>query len=515
MGKKKSVVLMTLLTIVILGLCILTAFPSFTIPFSGGIESWNSAVMQFDLGMDLNGGYYAYYYPEGVISETEYETNVSMMEEDKAKEYGADYVKHGTLYIHKDAEYGIVDEEGKIEPEFLETFNKAAEAISARYADKGLADFSVSVVDDIALRIQLPASETSKNYDAATQASQMFSSFAFTDNLTIKKGGEVIEELDADEATIADVLKEVKVKTRYEAAYLEFNFTDLGKDMIKAFVEENEKAIEDAEAKTEAGTETTPETTTLEFFLGEEEEAFMTVTHEMVNGSVVEYALAEDSDISYIETLAVVINSVIEYGDFDIKFVISNIRQFEAVAGENTLVWLYVVLFVVLVALVVFGIVKMGRFGIVGAYTSLSYLIITGLLFAFGSSGVFVVTIGSLAAFLFGLVLVNVLQYYIYNAIKKEFSLGKTVESSVKGGYKKTFWGIVDIYAVLLLGALFFLIGCGGFGAMASQLVICVLVAAFCNLLWARGINHVLLSASKDKYKYYRLVREDDEDDDE
>ena len=512
MGKKKSVVLMTLLTIVMLGLLFLAAFPS--IPVSG-IAHWNAAVMQFDLGMDLNGGYYAYYYPKGVVSETDYETNVSMMEEDKAEEYAADYVKHGTLYISKDAEYGIVDEEGKIEPEFLETFNKAAEAISARYADKGLADFSVSVVDDIALRIQLPASETSKNYDAATQASQIFSSFAFTDTMTIKKGGEVIEELDGDDATIADVLKSVKVKTRYEAAYLEFNFTDLGKEMIKAFVEENETAIEEAEAATEAGTETTAETTTLEFFLGEDEEAFMTVSHDMVNGSVVEYALAEDSDISYVETLAVLMNSVIEYGDFDIEFEISNIRQFEAVAGENTLVWLYVVLFAVLVALVAFGIVKMGRFGIVSAYTSLSYLVITGLLFAFGSSGVFVVTIGSLAAFLFGLVLVNVLQYYIYNAIKKEFSLGKTVESSVKGGYKKTFWGIVDIYAVLLLGSLLFLIGCGGFGAMASQLVICVLTAAFCNLLWARGINHVLLSASKDKYKYYRLVREDDEDDDE
>ena len=473
----------------------------------------------------MNGGYYAYYYPKGVVSETDYETNVSMMEEDKAEEYAADYVKHGTLYISKDAEYGIVDEEGKIEPEFLETFNKAAEAISARYADKGLADFSVSVVDDIALRIQLPASETSKNYDAATQASQIFSSFAFTDTMTIKKGGEVIEELDGDDATIADVLKSVKVKTRYEAAYLEFNFTDLGKEMIKAFVEENETAIEEAEAATEAGTETTAETTTLEFDFGENASAFLSfflgdktalsVTHEMINGSTIEYALAEDADITMVETLAVIMNSIIEYGDFDLEFEISNIRQFEAVAGENTLVWLYVVLFAVLVALVAFGIVKMGRFGIVSAYTSLSYLVITSLLFAFGSSGVFVVTIGSLAAFLFGLVLVNVLQYYIYNAIKKEFSLGKTVESSVKGGYKKTFWGIVDIYAVLLLGSLLFLIGCGGFGAMASQLVICVLTAAFCNLLWARGINHVLLSASKDKYKYYRLVREDDEDDDE
>ena len=97
MGKKKSVVLTVLITIVMVALLVLTAFPSFTIPGTEGIKLWNPAVMQFDLGMDLGGkhvadsrvggGYYAYYYPEGVISEVEYETNVRLLEgEDLADE---------------------------------------------------------------------------------------------------------------------------------------------------------------------------------------------------------------------------------------------------------------------------------------------------------------------------------------------------------------------------------------------------------------------------------------------
>ena len=62
---------MVILTIVIVVLCALTIFPAFAIP--GTVKMWNPAVLQYDLSTDLNGGYYAYYYPKGVITETEYE----------------------------------------------------------------------------------------------------------------------------------------------------------------------------------------------------------------------------------------------------------------------------------------------------------------------------------------------------------------------------------------------------------------------------------------------------------
>ena len=113
MGKKKSVVLMTLLTIVIVVLCAITAFPSFTIPFTNGIKKWNPAVMQFDLGMDLGGeyldghvggGYYAYYYPDGVLPASEYEA--------EEHEEG-DYVAHEGLYLSTDPDKRIYLEDGK------------------------------------------------------------------------------------------------------------------------------------------------------------------------------------------------------------------------------------------------------------------------------------------------------------------------------------------------------------------------------------------------------------------
>jgi hypothetical protein len=107
----------------------------------------------------------------------------------------------------------------------------------------------------------------------------------------------------------------------------------------------------------------------------------------------------------------------------------------------------------------------------------------------------------------------NIFNGITYGAIKDECALGKTIESSVKGGYNKTLAGTLDIYVVALLGALAFLIGGAGMHTVALQAIICVITAAFCNLLWGRFINFVFLSAHDDKEKYFRVVREEEEDD--
>jgi SecD/SecF fusion protein len=146
-------------------------------------------------------------------------------------------------------------------------------------------------------------------------------------------------------------------------------------------------------------------------------------------------------------------------------------------------------------------------------YSTLSYFIITTLCFAFISRGVFVVSLGSVLVYLMGLALVNACSYKVYSAIKAEAALGKTIESSVKAGYKKNLMFTVDLYAVLALGAIAFLIGVGGLATVAAQALIAVVAGAFISLLWGRVINCMLLSASKDKYSYFKIVREDDEDD--
>ena len=512
MGKKKSVVLMVLLTVVIVVLSALVAFPAFPVP--GTVDKWNPVVLQYDLGADLGGGYYAYLYPEGVISETEYNENVSALKDamdaeevgtneyKKAKaeydKYEDSYSQYLGLYLSTDPELGIVDEDKKPLQEYREEFQKTANEIIARYAQKGYADYRVSVVDGFALRVELPKSEVN--------AGSIMATLSLTGDMTIEKGGAVVDELNVEGAKASDLIKSVSVASRYKTAYLKIKFTDAGKAMLSRVKGELSES-------SSAGSE---EVTTLDIKIGDETVAQLYKDSIMDNNREARVLAVDVQNKAYVETFEILFESVLENGGFDIKFqslANSDIRTFNPVYGEKVLTLLYIALAVIIVALLVLPIVFMGRYGVAGLYTTLSYFIVTTICFAFITKGVFEITLGSMLIFLLGLVLVNALHAFVFSAVKKEFSLGKTVESSVKGGYKKTLWTIVDVYAVLVLGALAFLVGVAGMHTLALQALICLITGAFCSLLWSRVINFIFLSASKNKFKYFRFVREDDDDD--
>ena len=518
MGKKKSVVLMVLLTIIIVALCAITAFPAFPVP--GTVEKWNPAVLQFDLGADLGGGYYAYYYPEGVISETEYTDNLSALEEaanaaegaektkaeEEVTEYVNSYLQHGGLYLSTDTDDNIVLD-GEVTEEFQNAFNGAKDAIVARFNAKSYSDYTVTIVDDYALRIELPKSAYDANNTLVNGASAALTNFANTGDITLKVGGEVVDELDSEDAQVSDLIKSVNVATKYKTSYLSFQFTKAGKAML----ERVKSTLSDTSAASSNSSSSSTETTTLDIVIGDETVVSL-YSDQFTDGNEGRVMFVDQEYKEYLQTIEILIESAMEKGGFDVSMQLSAIRSFEPVYGANVFTLLLIALGVFLIAILVLPVVTMGRFGVVSGYATLSYFIITLLCFAFISGGVFEITLGSVLVFAAGLILMNALQYYIYNAIKTEFALGKTVVSSVKGGYKKTLFGIVDIYAVLVLASLAFLVGVGGLHTLALQMLICVITAAFNNLLWARGINFTFLSASKDKYKYFRFVREDDDD---
>ncbi len=488
MGKKKSIVLMVLLTIVIVVLCAITVVPSFAIP--GTPKVWNPAVKQYDFGADLGGGYYAYYYPQGVISETDYK---ELLPEDQA-----DYLKHGGLYLNTDAEMNIVAN-GEVTAEFKDNFAKATAEIIARYKTKGYSDYCISVVDDYALKIQLPAYEIAGDeLDATQSVLNTINLFKETSALEIKMGDSIVDE--RKEYEVNEIIKSFSVYTKYEVAYLQIKFTSVGEDMIKAYKESYDATGESVE--------------NLKIELGEQSFEIIPDQH-IDTKNVVKYPIAYESAVHTADTMAILCESALKNGGFDITFSnveSSELRNFAPAYGDNTRTLLFIALAVVIVALIAFAIVTTGGFGVANAYSILSYLVITGLCFAFITEGVFEVTLGTVLVFVMGMVLITALNKQVYNAIKAEFALGKTVESSVKGGYKKTLWNVVDIYAVLLAGAVALLIGVAGVQALAWQAILCIAVGAFCNLLWTRVISFMLMSASKNKYNYFRLVREDDDD---
>ena len=497
MGRKKSVVLTVLLAIVVLVLSVLTFGPKVSV---GAADKFNAAIFQYDLSMDLGGGTYAYYYPAGVISEAEYKNNVQALEGNDLVKYEDSYFNHKGLYLSYEGKYGIYsgNDNNPVSADFKAEFDKAAQTIASRFEEKGYADYRVSVVDDYAIRVQLPASEVN--------AGMAHNYLSKTGELTLKSGGNVITELTKKDAKVSDLISSISVSGRYDTSYIKIKLTSAGEDMI-------ERIKDGLSESTAAGGSSTASVTTLDFVIGTE--TICSVYKDSITSSGDELRVlgVEDAYADQIEFVAILLDSAMNDGGYDINFTVSDMRSFESVYGENTKTLLYIALGVILLAMLVLPVVVMGKHGVVNIFVNLSYTIIVGLCYAFISGGIFEVTLGSILLYIVGLALINGLQYHIYCAIKSELAQFKTAESSVKGGYRKTIFTVVDIYAVLLMGALAFLIGVGGGSMFAVQALICVISAAFINLLWARAINFLLMSASKDKYKYFRFVREDDEDD--
>ncbi len=505
MGKKKSVALMVVLTIVIVALCALVLFPSVPV----GVKDWKPVASQYDFSTEIDGGYYAYYYPEGVIPEAEYNDIVQGSQEvldsldsteeekqdaqEELDKYVGNYEAHKGLYLSTEDEYGIFVN-GSVSEEFTSAFKKAADEVAARYEAKGYADYRVAIVDDYAIRVELPKVES--NY------ASVFSMFATTGEMKMFVGEEPLEELEEEGAKAADLIEEFSVATKNGAAFVKVKFTDKGKEML---VRVREQLTDSTEAAT-----------ALHIKIGEQDLIQIYTDSLMDNNREARVLAVEKENKEVVELYSILLNSVLN-NEMDFAFDVNRIeaREFSSVYGDNTVTLLYVALGIALLAAIVLPIVKMGRFGVVSAYTTLSYLVIVGICFKYITGSVFELTLGGVLLFVMGLVLINALQAYIYCAIKKEFAQGKTVASSVKGGYKKTIWAVADIYAVLLLGAVSLIIGLAGVRTLAIHALVVVIAAAFSNLLWARFINYAFLSASKNQFKYFRFVREEDDDDDE
>ena len=540
MGKKRSVVLITVITIVIAVLCALVCVPSFTFPWNK-IKSWNPTFLQYDFGAEFNGGYYTYYYPKGVKSEAQYKDELNdytVAEETTRNAYEtlkadsqADQVavnkaeqewkkaeedlqtfkdSYATvdgvdgLYFSTLEEYYVLEKNSEdkwvVRDDFTAAFENATALVKERFERRNFEHHVVSVVNGYALRVELSKAENTARNNSVTYASKAMELFGQVGEFTLQTDGTDVDAFNEEGVTIKDLIKSISAKTKYDYAYLEIKFTKAGKKVINDFK--------------------SSDATSLDLAIGGEKTGVSITSEILTDKLVAQIALADKSDIRYVETIAVMLNTAMENGEIELAdgegafafTMTEDVRSFEPVYNKNVKYFVFCTVLAILLGFMIFTCVKTGGFGIANIYTNLSYFVIAALCFAFITQGVLELTLGSILIFLVGLTLINVIHVWQYNAIKNEFAQGKTVQSSVKNGYKKTFWTTVDIYVVLALGAVALLICAGGMHAFAIQTLICVAAGAFCNLLWGRILNYAFLSASKNKYKYFRFVREEDDD---
>lgn len=498
MGKVKSAICLTLITLLIAVLCVVCFVP---FPLgSDGISYYNPIVnwtrKSWDIGGYLygedaayaGGGYTVVYYPDGVISKADYESNLADKSEEEQQEYEDRYVSYANGAIYLDKEEVCGDGETPTET-FKSDFEKNVRLLEARYERLRTQGMKLEVVDDYTVRASLPT--TMGAFNAA------FLYFSYTGKVSVRYGSDsssatVIFPLEGKrEKPITEYLERASLRSANGTAYVGVRFTKEGQALV-------------AEATSGAS----DSSSTLFIMVGDVTVINLSVTEQIdqrelfVSGS---YSLDSAS------VIASVLDTAIDFEpDGALKMEMGEIYRVPAAFGDNSLSFLYIAFGVCFAAMTLYFLIRYRRLGFAHIYSYLIYLIAMVLvIWAIPIA----VGMGTILAFLLGSVLLSVSNAVSYEYVRKEFATGKTMASSVKAGYKRCFWHLFDLHIVLLaVGLLTYLIALSELSAFGLVLTLAALASGICTLAINRFMWYIMMPFAKNAGQFCHFKREEVED---
>lgn len=498
MGKVKSAVITAILVAAIL---VLALFATISCNVSGGVKRYNSFVTKISLGSDLSGYASRTIYPEGVRSDADYNDVVSDLDENNAKkreEYQNKYVQKGALWIDKDK---LGDDDGKA---FSKSVQSDAEILSDRLSEKGYSSYSVTVVDGYAIKVSVPTGfsyAALKSYDQ-TERNNALNDIVRTVTYLSSEGELSLRDSSTFEGSHS-ILSSVKEKL---GDYLESAsvYSMGGNHAVK--IELTKDGFDKVNAAVSSGSGTAY------LFIGE---TSLGLTFSR-GTELTERTLYFQVDKSYAEDYAIAIDSVINgnliqnrYGDAK-ESSTANLIASTPEFGESAAIWLGVAVLAIIVAAIVYSVIRYRALGAVNAIMIAAYSValVTALLL----TEVQVTIAGALTAVL-GLAILCASNFYVFESVRGETAVGRTVQSAVKIGYKKSLFGILDAHIVLFIAsAVMALVGVGELAACG--LIFLIGVLASYALYWlTRFMWYVLSSPVRNKFKFCGFERkvEDDE----
>ena len=424
MSKKKSAALFVLITIILAVLCVWC-----TVSFEAGVNDVHSVISIINKDTSLGGGYTTVYYPEGVISAEDYEANLTAFgagQESEKEDYIDSYVAYGTgaVYLEKDV---VIDEDtNEVSEEFKAAFADAAKALTERFETRGLEGTRVEVCDGYTIRVTVP--------EFLESSSGLFNYFSYTGDFKIAYGTE--DDVIIEGTKKADIREYVTGASSYSvngASYVIVNFTPEGRSIIKT---QTATASADSEA-------------TLYFMIGGETVVDLSVEGQIdmdslyISGGFTEDTAAE---------IAIVIDNAVNGTRTDLALEAGEVQTHETPAGgANTMLFVYIGLGVLLLAMAVFFFVRYHGLGLVHLYSYLTYAVCMAMCLAF--INFLQLGLGTLVAIVLSSVLLCVSNAVTFEYAKKEYELGKMMAASVKTGYQKCFWHLFDLHIILALAA--------------------------------------------------------------
>ncbi len=487
-----SLVGMTILIAVMIFFC--------TVSFPMGIEYFNSVVSLTDKSSDLGGtlidgetyiggSYSATYYPEGVISAREYEDNLAGYEKDdeKKEEYEGRYVAYGhALYLEKEEVCG--GKEGT-EPteEFKTSFAKTVELLRARIERLHASGAKVQVYDDFSVRILLPAELNSQAY--------IYNNVSYTGELTVSYGTDSSSTVIMPAKSGEDIslyVKGASVRSVVGSSAVIVNLTKAGK-----------KALRDATADADGSSNIIVK-------IGEDTIISLAVDEQL---STLGASSTAANTAEWATSVAATVETAIgDHGD-TLALSVPELYTMPAAQGDLALILLYAAFGACMLGALIFFIVRYRVLAFAHLYSFLFFLL--PMLLCIWAIGFLNIGIESALGLMLAGALLTVSNAVSFEYARKEYATGKTMTSSVKGGYKKCFWSLFDLHiAVALLAFMTFFVALTGLRVFAFTLALGTVFSGICSL----GINRfawaVMISFTARPGAVCNFKREETQDED-
>jgi preprotein translocase subunit SecD len=502
MGKVKSAIISALLIAVIV---VGAVFATVSYTYAEGVKRYNSVLSSITLGSEFTGNAETVIYPEGVISNADYLFKMPEEDGEDKDAFLAKYKQNGGVWVEKST-----DSDGNYIDEFsVSAADVAHDAaiLADRFGERGYTGYSVSVQDDYSIKLSVPTNysyaayrenDTTTRSTALSAISQTFSTLTLSGGLSLRntevgyKDSTSLSSLSLTKKT-EDINSYFKSISKYgvgQSYAVKLNLTSDG----ATFIESATTKVADSSDQT------------ILFYIGESQLLSLTCEESLSGSSF--YISANDSATA--SDYSIVLSSVVSGNTLSLVYSYDEIVSETSEYGTSLALFFAIGTAIILLAFVIFFIVRYKWLGAVKALLLVGYAL--AMLYLVYLLPI-VVTVPVALTMVAGLVLTACVDLYIFEAVRKETKLGRTMQSSVKTAYKKSWLGVLDLHIVLLVASIcLLLIGVGEISACGFALMVAVIVSYLFHWI-TRFLWYIESTPAKDKFAFCGMKREAYEDD--
>jgi len=160
-----------------------------------------------------------------------------------------------------------------------------------------------------------------------------------------------------------------------------------------------------------------------------------------------------------------------------------------------------------LLLVILFMIFMYKGLGVIADYALIIYVLL--LLIALAFLPWVQLTLAGIAGVILGIGMAVDANVIIFERIKEEYKSGKTVETAIKVGFKKSSIAIIDSNITTLIAAtILWWLGTGSVKGFAITFFVSIIISMFTALFVTRWLIKIFLPLTKNKDKFLGLKRE-------